>query len=75
MLPDSLFVTMAQRPSGLTITSHANVPTGTLVTVKVARSMIETLFERRFVTYAALPSGAIEMAQGNVPTGMVATIE
>jgi hypothetical protein len=28
-LPDSLFVTMAQRPSVLTITSQANLPTGT----------------------------------------------
>src|SRR5689334_1572992 len=67
-LPDNRFVTMAQWPSGDTMTSHANVPTGTSATSNVARSIIDTLFELRFVTYAALPSGATEMAHGNVPT-------
>src|SRR4029450_8903517 len=48
--PDSLFVTIAHWLLGDTITSQAKVPTETLVTTNVVRSMMETSLDKRLVT-------------------------
>ncbi len=63
----------ARVPSGVRAIFRGKVPTGTVaITVSVARSITDTLFEPWFATYALDPSGFIAMSKGVLPTGILA---